>query len=181
MKTWSIALLLLVGACAEAPLPPPPPPPPVVPAPPATAIATASSDAIDAGPPAAPQLHFTSKPVALPGATGPVSLDYLACDRSAGRVWIPAGDTASVDVLEVATGKLTRIQGFPTTEREVRGQKRKMGPSSATVGDGFVYAGNRGNSDVCAIDAAKLTKGACVTLPTPPDGLQHPIARCVTK
>jgi DNA-binding beta-propeller fold protein YncE len=111
--------------------------------------------------------------IALPGATGSVSLDYLAIDRAAGRVWIPAGETGSVDVFDVATGKVTRIEGFPIAEREGHAGKRVVGPSSATVGEGFVFVGNRASSEVCAIDAARLVKGACVTLPSPPDGLQY--------
>lgn len=104
---------------------------------------------------------------------GPVSLDYLAVDRKNGTVWIPAGGTGSVDVLEIATGKVTRIQGFPTAEREGKAGKRLVGPSSATVGDGVVYVGNRANSQVCAVDIAKLARGACVTLASPPDGLAY--------
>jgi hypothetical protein len=123
-------------------------------------------------PPAA-GLAFTLAKVALPGASGAVSLDYLAVDRAAGRVWIPAGDTGSVDVIDEATGKITRIEGFPTVERESHGQKRMMGPSSASVGEGVVYVGNRANAEVCAVDAARLTRGACVTLPFQPDGLQY--------
>ena len=174
----AIAPALALVSCASPPpsLPPAPPSPLTNLAPPPSAIAPAESDA---GPSAAlpvapvPALKLTSKPIPLPGATGPVSLDYLASDRTAGRVWIPAGGTGSVDVLDVASGKLTRIEGFATVEREMRGQKRVMGPSSATIGDGVVYAGNRATSEVCAIDAAKLTKGACLKLPVSPDGLQY--------
>jgi DNA-binding beta-propeller fold protein YncE len=119
-------------------------------------------------------LRFTPTPIALPGATGSVGLDYLAVDRSHGRVWVPAGETGSVDVIDEATGKVTRIEGFPTKEVEGRGgAKRVVGPSSATIGDAFVYVGNRANSEVCAVDAAKLTRGACVALPSSPDGLQY--------
>jgi len=120
---------------------------------------------------AAPQLTVKSLP--LPGATGPVSLDYLACDRAKGKVWIPAGGTGSVDVLDKATGALKRIEGFATVEKEAHGAKRMMGPSSATIGAGFVYVGNRANSAVCAVDAEKLVLGACLELPSSPDGLQY--------
>lgn len=102
-----------------------------------------------------------------------MSLDYLAYDKANGRLWIPAGDTGSVDVLDVASGKLTRIEGFKTAERDIRGKKRVLGPSSATVGDGVVYIGNRATSELCAIDAVKLTRGACITLTVQPDGLLY--------
>ncbi len=160
MRTALLLLLPLV-ACAETA-----PPPAFAPSP-----ATAPAPAGSAIPASAAPLAATSIP--LPGATGSVSLDYLAVDRAAGRVWIPAGETGSVDVLDVATGKITRIEGFPTAEREGHGGKRVVGPSSATVGQGVVYVGNRANSEVCAVDAVKLTRGACVTLPSSPDGLAY--------
>ena len=48
--------------------------------------------------------------VALPGGP-PVGMDYLAYDPTTNRVWVPAGNTGNVDVLDVATGKLTAITG----------------------------------------------------------------------
>src|SRR6185436_17513516 len=88
------------------------------------------------------------------------------------------GGTGSVDVLEIAGGKLTRIDGFPTAERASKGGKRVIGPSSATIGEGVIYAGNRASSEVCAVDAAQLKKGACLELATPPDGILYvPVTR----
>src|SRR5262249_37746826 len=40
-----------------------------------------------------------------------------------------------------------------------------------TVGDGFVYVGNRADSSVCAVDAASLERAGCVTLTGSPDGV----------
>ncbi len=114
-----------------------------------------------------------SHAIALPGATGAVFLDYLAYEPARDRVWVPAGGTGRVDVIDAKTEQLTPIDGFPTKEVERRGQKRLVGPSSATVGDGVVYVGNRGDSSVCAIDAATLAKQECVTLDASPDGLQY--------
>ena len=48
-----------------------------------------------------------------------------------------------------------------------------VGPSSATVGDGFVYVGNRADSSVCAVDATTLARAGCVTIPASPDGLAY--------
>jgi DNA-binding beta-propeller fold protein YncE len=118
-------------------------------------------------------VKLASRAVPLPGATGPVSLDYLAIDRAAGRLWVPAGDTGSVDVLDTASGALSRVEGFKVVEREMKGRTRKLGPSSATVGDGVVYVGNRATSEVCAIDAKSLKLGSCFALTSAPDGLQY--------
>lgn len=36
-----------------------------------------------------------------------VSMDYLACDRATGRVWVPAVNTGSVDVIDPPGDKVT--------------------------------------------------------------------------
>jgi DNA-binding beta-propeller fold protein YncE len=100
-------------------------------------------------------------------------MDYLAYDRIHHRVWVPAGNTGNVDVVDAASDKISKIDGFVTSEVERNGRKRTVGPSSATVGDGFVYIGNRGDSSVCAIGAESLRKGACVTLDSMPDALAY--------
>ena len=108
----------------------------------------------------------------LPGAPpGGVMLDYLAVDRARHRVWVPAGGTGNTDVIDTTTRELLRVEKFPTALVERRGRKRLVGPSSATVGDGVVYVGNRADSTVCAVDAATLDRGGCVTIPSMPDGL----------
>jgi DNA-binding beta-propeller fold protein YncE len=173
-------LLLLLVACGGNQMSPAPNPPPI-----ASASATASTVAstaptdtapagVDAGAPApAATATYTMTPVALPGATGPVSLDYLAVDRTAGKVWVPAGGTGSVDVIDTATKQISHIDGFPTIERTMRNQKRMVGTSSASIGDGVVYVGNRADSSICAIDAQKMTKGVCLKLAFSPDGVAY--------
>jgi DNA-binding beta-propeller fold protein YncE len=88
-------------------------------------------------------------------------------------VWVPAGNTASVDVIDVTSGAVSRIEGFVTSEIERRGRKRTVGPSSATVGDGMVYVGNRGDFSVCAMEAESLKRGACVKLKAMPDAIAY--------
>ena len=77
---------------------------------------------------APPRLAIHS--IALPGApsTG-VLMDYLAYDRAHHRVWVPAGNTGSVDVVDVASDRVTRVEGFRTAEFERAGTKRIVGPS----------------------------------------------------
>jgi DNA-binding beta-propeller fold protein YncE len=118
---------------------------------------------------------FTVEKLPLPGAdpAAGVFLDYIAYDAATNQVWVPAGSTGSVDVIDAATGKLTRIAGFATQEMERKGKKRMVGPSSATVAPGAVYVGNRGDSTVCRMDEQTLAKGACVTLASMPDGLAY--------
>src|SRR4051812_44981697 len=95
--------------------------------------------------------------IALPGApsTG-VSLDYLAYDRAHHRVWVPAGETGNITVVDVGNEHLDVVAGFATGTIERNGAKRRVGPSAATVGVGTVYVGNRADSSVCAVDASSL-------------------------
>jgi DNA-binding beta-propeller fold protein YncE len=110
--------------------------------------------------------------IALPGAdSGAVMMDYLAYDRAHRRVWVPAGNTGSVDVIDVDSDRVTRIDGFPTQEIERKGKKRTVGPSSAAVGEQRVYVGNRGDFSVCAIDPEALKIATCVKLESMPDAL----------
>ena len=145
----------------------------------ALAIAAAATTAAVAAPPPATApppagQAYTVSAVALPGApAGGVLLDFLAVDRGRGRVWVPAGGTGSVVVIDAKSGDVHRVEGFATAEVERRGAKRTVGPSSATLGDGVMYVGNRGDSSVCAIDAATLAKDGCVTLPGSPDGVAY--------
>src|SRR5713226_5033124 len=108
-----------------------------------------------------------------PAATGGIYMDYLAYDPSTGFVWAPAGNTGAVDVVDTATGKITKIPDFPTAVVQVRNGKRTFGPTSATVGKGVVYIGNRADYNVCAVDARSLKKGACGHIDSMPDGLSY--------
>ncbi len=121
-----------------------------------------------------PAPGFAMRFIELPGAPPEgVFMDYLAYDRAHHRVWVPAGNTGSVDVVDAATNDVVSIGGFATAEVEHHGRKRTVGPSSATVGDGVVYIGNRADSSVCAVDAQSLRRGPCVTLESVPDGLAY--------
>src|SRR5262249_50083141 len=119
--------------------------------------------------------NYELKPINLPGATGPMALDYFAYDRANGKLWVPASNTESVDVIDGATDAISQITGFPTGEIERRGRKITVGPTSATVGDGVVYVGNRGDATICVIDAKSLARLECV--PTDhaatPDGVVY--------
>src|SRR5205807_7174816 len=111
--------------------------------------------------------NYEVKPINLPGATGTVALDYFAYDRATGKLWVPASNTGSVDVVDEKTDAVSQIAGFPTGEIERRGRKITVGPTAASIGNGVVYIGNRGNATLCVIDAKTFTRGECV--PVSPD------------
>jgi DNA-binding beta-propeller fold protein YncE len=121
--------------------------------------------------------NYQLKPIHLPGATGAIALDYFAYDRATGKLWVPASNTGSVDVIDEKTDTVSQITGFPTGEFERHGRKIAVGPTAASVGDGVVYIGNRGDATVCVIDAKTFTRGECVPLSTDhtitPDGVVY--------
>lgn len=124
-----------------------------------------------------PQPHYELKPISLPGATGAVSLDYFAYDSASGKLWVPASNTGSVDVIDEKTDAVSQVSGFKTGEIERRGRKVTLGPTAASIGDGVVYIGNRGDATLCVIDAKTLAYGECVPLSTDhsitPDGVLY--------
>src|SRR5881398_103479 len=137
-------------------------------------IALVSATAIEAS---AADTDYELKRINLPRANGPVALDYFAYDRATGKVWVPASNLGSVDVIDEKTDSASQIAGFPTGEIERRGRKITVGPTAASIGDGVVYIGNRGNATLCVVDAKTLTRGECVPAsadrPVTPDGVVY--------
>ena len=115
--------------------------------------------------------RFVVQELALPGANGLVSLDYFAFDPASHRLWVPASNTGSLDIIDGNTNQVSALAGFPTAQVEYKGKHPVFGPSSVTLGDGVVYVGNRGNSTVCVIDAHALKIGECLAIGSPAEGL----------
>jgi len=130
----------------------------------ATFLVTRSNDAAEAS--------YTVKNVPLPGS-GPISMDYIAFDPATRFVWVPAGNTGAVDVIDSANDSVKQITGFPTAEMGTGERKRVVGPSSVSVGEGSVYVGNRGDSNICAFDPRTFAKGKCHRLDSMPDGVAY--------
>ena len=123
---------------------------------------------------AADKPAYEVRSLPLPGGTpAGISMDYIAFDPSTHAVWVPAGNTGLVVVIDSTKGSMRQIAGFPTAEMGTGDRKRIVGPSSVAIGDGVVYVGNRGDSTVCAFDASSLAKGACRKLDSMPDGLVY--------
>ena len=123
---------------------------------------------------------FTVKPLPLPGANGLVTLDYFAYDHTSRRLWVPAANTGSVDVIDTTTDQIKRVKGFTVAQIELRGKLRAVGPSSVAIGDGVVYIGSRADSKICVIDSRSLKLGDCIAfappsagMPAAPDGLMY--------
>src|SRR5947208_3774404 len=124
-----------------------------------------------------PPPSYELKPISLPGATGAVALDYFAYDPATGKLWVPASNTGSVVVIDEKTDAVSQVAGFKTGEIERRGRKVTLGPTAASIGDGVVYIGNRGDATLCWIDKSNLSSGECVPVSTDhsitPDGVLY--------
>ena len=120
---------------------------------------------------------YELKPIALPGANGAVALDYFAYDPVTGKVWVPASNLGSVVVIDEKTDAVSQVAGFKTGEIERRGRKVTLGPTAASIGDGVVYIGNRGDATLCWIDKSSLNRGECVSASSDhsitPDGVLY--------
>lgn len=119
-------------------------------------------------------LAYTVTMQALPGASDAgIGMDYIIFDPATHAVWVPAGNTGAVDVVDPASGKVRQISGFPTAEMGTGDRKRVVGPSSVTIGSGTIYVGNRGDSTVCAVNPQTLVRGTCHKVDSMPDGLAY--------
>jgi DNA-binding beta-propeller fold protein YncE len=126
------------------------------------AVVAASCSTHALAQPPAPSSGYELKRISLPGANGTVALDYFAYDRATGKLWVPASNTGSVDVIDTKTDAVSQVTGFQTGEVELRGRKVTLGPTAVSTGDGVVYIGNRGDSTLCIIDAKFLERGECL-------------------
>ena len=118
--------------------------------------------------------NYTVRTVPLPdNGTGDVSMDYIAFDPATNSLWVPGGNTGAVDVVDVTTSKVRQISNLPTSEVQARGGTRVLGPSGVSIGEGVVYIGNRGGSEICAFNARTLARVACQHLDATPDGVSY--------
>ncbi|HEV2720304.1 MAG TPA: hypothetical protein VG323_09835, partial [Thermoanaerobaculia bacterium] len=112
--------------------------------------------------------------LALPGGTpAGIGMDYIVYDPAANSVWVPAGNSGAIDVIDAATNNIRQITGVATKEVTVRDRKRVLGPSSVAIGGGTAYVGNRADSSICAYDAKTLSRKHCAFLVSSPDGVAY--------
>jgi DNA-binding beta-propeller fold protein YncE len=118
--------------------------------------------------------NYTVHPLPLPGGgEAGIGMDYIGYDAATNAVWVPAGNTAAVDIIDPSTNHIRRITDFATKEVTFRDRKRVLGPSAVAFGGGTAFIGNRGDSSVCAFDVKTLAHGHCQTLASSPDGLAY--------
>src|SRR5437764_15449683 len=88
-------------------------------------------------------------------APAPVIMDYLAAAGS--QVWVPAGNTGKVFVLDGPGKPFRTIDGFATKKGL---NDRLMGPSSVSVSSSTAFIGSRGGSSMCAFDRESLKEAS---------------------
>jgi DNA-binding beta-propeller fold protein YncE len=119
-------------------------------------------------------VSYTLRMEPLPVAgTSPIYMDFIAFDPATRFVWVPAGNTGTVVVIDTSSETMKQIPDLPTAEMGSGERKRVVGPSSVTTGDGWVYVGNRADSTVCAFESHTLARGTCQRLDSMPDGLAY--------
>ena len=94
-------------------------------------IALASVTATEDG---TADINYEVKPIILPGATGAVALDYFAHDRATGKVWVPASNTGSVDVIDGNTDAVIALavqNGLYLRLRGAGGEHQRTGDARA--------------------------------------------------
>src|SRR3979490_1767967 len=111
--------------------------------------------------------RFVVKELALPGANGLVSLDYFIFDPASHRLWVPASNTGSVDIIDGNTNQVSALAGLPTAPGEYKGKHPVFGPSSVTLGDGVVAGGSRRSSQVALADGSGGKIGECLAIGSP--------------
>ena len=69
-----------------------------------------------------PTTPLEAKPIALPFATAPSAMDYIATDRTRRTLWAPVASAqgGSVAIIDTTTLSVTHIDGFKTAEREIQ-------------------------------------------------------------
>jgi hypothetical protein len=106
-------------------------------------------------------------PIALPGAEGGIGFDDLGFSRELDVIIAPAGRTGLLDLVDPGSGKVASIEGFRRSSPPTRGHGR--GTTSADGGQGFLFAIDRDDRALVAVDASARRIVARITLAGGPD------------
>ncbi len=106
-------------------------------------------------------------PIALPGAEGGIGFDDLEFSPELGVIVAPAGRTGLLDLVEPGSGEVVSIEGFSRSSPPTRGHGR--GTTSADGGQGYLFAINRDDRTLVAVDASARRIVARIELAAGPD------------
>jgi DNA-binding beta-propeller fold protein YncE len=106
-------------------------------------------------------------PIDLPGAEGGVGFDDLVFSRELDRIIAPAGRTGRLDLVHPGNGEVESIEGISRTSSPTRGHGR--GTTSADAGQGYLFATDRDDRALVAVDARARRIVARIELAGGPD------------
>ncbi len=106
-------------------------------------------------------------PLPLPGGEAGIGLDDLRFSRELGRRLVPAGRTGRLDLVDPRSRAIEPVEGFTRTGARTRGHGD--GTTSADAGDGLVFAIDRTDRTLVAVDPRERRIVARTTLGGGPD------------
>jgi DNA-binding beta-propeller fold protein YncE len=106
-------------------------------------------------------------PVPMPGGAAGIGFDDLRYSPELARVVVPAGRTGKLDLVDPRTRAVEPVDGFSRTDSPTRGHGD--GTTSADVGDGFVFAIDRTDRTLVAVDPRERRIVARAALGGAPD------------
>jgi len=109
-------------------------------------------------------------PFPLPLGTTNAGFDDINFSTALNRVIVPAGRSGKLFLIDPATGAMETVEGFGGTPPP---GSRGGGTTSAGEGAGYVFAINRSNRTLVAVDPATRTIRCSVTLSGGPDIVRY--------
>lgn len=86
----------------------------------------------------------------MPGGEGGIGFDDVRFSPELQRILVPAGRTGRLDLVDPRSGEVAAVEGFSRSASRERGHGE--GTTSADAGRGFVFAVDRTDRTVAAID-----------------------------
>ncbi len=109
----------------------------------------------------------TPSPLAIPGGAGGIGFDDQRFSNELHEVLVPAGRTGRLDLVDPASGAVASVEGFSKADRRASGHGE--GTTSADAGQGLVFATDRGDRTLVAVDPAAKRIVARAELAGSPD------------
>lgn len=113
---------------------------------------------------------LTALPFPLPPGTTNAGFDDINFSVALNRVIVPAGKSGKLFLIDPATGAMETVAGFGATPLP---GGRGGGTTSAGAGAGYIFAIDRSNRTLVAVDPATRTIACSVTLAGGPDIVRY--------
>jgi hypothetical protein len=91
-------------------------------------------------------------PLPMPGGSGGIGFDDVRFSEELHEIMVPAGRTGRLDLVDPASGAVASVEGFSKADRRDSGHGE--GTTSADAGQGYVFAADRTDRSLVAVDPA---------------------------